>query len=70
MPTRYFNNLHAYIESDIVIVGAGSCGLSTPYVFAKARSDEILSPLKYPGLLERDAGLVGSPFLQWFFATS
>jgi thiamine thiazole synthase len=70
MPTGYFSDLHAYTESDIVIVGAGSCGLSTPYVFAEARSDAILSPLKYPGLLEWYAGFVGSLSLQWFFAAS
>ena len=28
MTRRYFNDLDTYAESDIVIVGAGSCGLS------------------------------------------
>ena len=39
MSARYFNDLHTYAESDVVIVGAGSCGLSTAYVLAKARPD-------------------------------
>ncbi|KAK7921225.1 hypothetical protein PG985_009247 [Apiospora marii] len=39
MARRYFNDLDTYAESDIVIVGAGSCGLSTAYTLAKARPD-------------------------------
>ncbi|KAF2232984.1 Thi4-domain-containing protein [Viridothelium virens] len=39
MTSRYFADLNDYAESDIVIVGAGSCGLSTAYCLAKARSD-------------------------------
>ena len=39
MTRRYFEDLDKYAESDIVIVGAGSCGLSTAYVLAKARPD-------------------------------
>lgn len=39
MTRRYFKDLDTYAESDIVIVGAGSCGLSTAYVLAKARPD-------------------------------
>ncbi|KAL2012058.1 hypothetical protein VTN00DRAFT_4776 [Thermoascus crustaceus] len=39
MTRRYFNDLDKYAESDIVIIGAGSCGLSTAYVIAKARPD-------------------------------
>ena len=39
MTRRYFQDLDSYAESDIVIVGAGSCGLSTAYVLAKARPD-------------------------------
>ncbi|KAL2870974.1 thiamine thiazole synthase [Aspergillus lucknowensis] len=39
MTRRYFQDLDRYAESDIVIVGAGSCGLSTAYVLAKARPD-------------------------------
>ncbi|KAI7247881.1 hypothetical protein KC335_g18679, partial [Hortaea werneckii] len=31
MTRRYFTDLDRYAESDIVIVGAGSCGLSTAY---------------------------------------
>ena len=37
MTRRYFKDLDTYAESDIVIVGAGSCGLSTAFVLAKAR---------------------------------
>ncbi|KAK3698773.1 thiamine metabolism-related protein, partial [Vermiconidia calcicola] len=39
MTRRYFADLDQYAESDIVIVGAGSCGLSTAYCLAKARPD-------------------------------
>lgn len=39
MTRRYFSDLDSYAESDIVIVGAGSCGLSAAYCLAKARPD-------------------------------
>ncbi|PGH06930.1 thiazole biosynthetic enzyme, mitochondrial [Helicocarpus griseus UAMH5409] len=39
MTRRYFKDLDTYAESDIVIVGAGSCGLSTAYVLGKTRPD-------------------------------
>lgn len=39
MARRYFDDLDNYAESDVVIVGAGSCGLSTAYTLAKARPD-------------------------------
>ena len=39
MTRRYFQDLDTYAESDIVIVGAGSCGLSTAYCLAKARPE-------------------------------
>jgi len=39
MTRRYFQDLDNYAESDIVIVGAGSCGLSTAYMLGKARPD-------------------------------
>ncbi|KAI9840722.1 MAG: thiamine metabolism- protein [Sclerophora amabilis] len=39
MTRRYFKDLDSYAESDIVIVGAGSCGLSTAYMLGKARPD-------------------------------
>lgn len=39
MTRRYFADLDHYAESDIVIVGAGSCGLSAAYCLAKARPD-------------------------------
>lgn len=39
MTRRYYQDLDNFAESDVVIVGAGSCGLSTAYVLAKARPD-------------------------------
>ena len=39
MTRRYFQDLDNYAESDVVIVGAGSFGLSSAYVLAKARPD-------------------------------
>jgi len=39
MTRRYFKDLDVYAESDVVIVGAGSCGLSAAYTLAKARPD-------------------------------
>lgn len=39
MTSRYFADLDTYAESDIVIVGAGSCGLSAAYTLGKKRPD-------------------------------
>jgi len=39
MTRRYFADLDHYAESDIVIIGAGSCGLSTAYMLGKSRPD-------------------------------
>lgn len=39
MTRRYFADLDSYAESDIVIVGAGSCGLSAAYTLGKLRPD-------------------------------
>ncbi|KAH0604308.1 uncharacterized protein H6S33_006685 [Morchella sextelata] len=39
MTKRYFEDLDKYAESDVVIIGAGSCGLSAAYTLAKARPD-------------------------------
>lgn len=39
MTSRYFEDLNRYAESDVVIIGAGSCGLSAAYVLAKQRPD-------------------------------
>jgi thiamine thiazole synthase len=39
MTRRYFSDLDAHAESDIVIVGAGSCGLSCAYVLSTLRPD-------------------------------
>lgn len=54
MTRRYFEDLDNYAESDIVIIGAGSCGLSTAYCLAKARPDlkiAIIEASVSPGLL-------------------
>ncbi|KAF4554594.1 Thiamine thiazole synthase [Elsinoe fawcettii] len=39
MTRRYFADLDNYAESDVVIIGAGSCGLSAAYCLAKQRPD-------------------------------
>ena len=39
MTRRYFTDLDRYAESDIVVVGAGSCGLSAAYTLASKRPD-------------------------------
>lgn len=39
MTRRYFADLDTYAESDIVIIGAGSCGLSAAYILGKTRPD-------------------------------
>lgn len=39
MTKRYFADLDKYAESDIVIIGAGSAGLSAAYVLAKNRPE-------------------------------
>lgn len=39
MTKRYFEDLDKYAESDIVIIGAGSCGLSAAYMLAKQRPE-------------------------------
>lgn len=56
MTRRYFKDLDTYAESDVVIVGAGSCGLSTAYVLAKARPDLKIAMIEAsvaPGLYPR-----------------
>jgi len=39
MTSRYFADLDKFAESDIVIIGAGSCGLSAAYVLGTKRPD-------------------------------
>lgn len=39
MTSRYFADMDKFAESDVVIVGAGSAGLSAAYVLAKNRPD-------------------------------
>ncbi|TLD21941.1 hypothetical protein PspLS_08245 [Pyricularia sp. CBS 133598] len=39
MTSRYFADLHTHAETDVVIVGAGSCGLSAAFHLATARPD-------------------------------
>lgn len=54
MTRRYFQDLDTYAESDVVIIGAGSCGLSTAFVLAKARPDlkiAIIESNVSPGML-------------------
>ena len=56
MTRRYFQDLDTYAESDIVIVGAGSCGLSAAYMLGKARPDlkiAIIEASVSPGIYHR-----------------
>ncbi|KAK0655009.1 thiazole biosynthetic enzyme, mitochondrial precursor [Cercophora newfieldiana] len=39
MTRRYFHDLDTHAESDVVIIGAGSCGLSCAYTLATLRPD-------------------------------
>lgn len=39
MTRRYFDDLDQYAESDVVIIGAGSCGLSAAFTLATMRPD-------------------------------
>ncbi|KAL2144702.1 hypothetical protein VTI28DRAFT_8640 [Corynascus sepedonium] len=39
MTRRYFADLDTHAESDIIIIGAGSCGLSAAYTLGKLRPD-------------------------------
>ncbi|KAH3900184.1 probable Thiamine thiazole synthase [Saccharomycodes ludwigii] len=39
MTSRYFKDVYDYAIADVIIVGAGSSGLSAAYVIAKARPD-------------------------------
>lgn len=73
MTRRYFQDLDTYAESDIVIVGAGSCGLSTAYMLGKARPDlkiAIIEASVSPG--NRAPRLVvfpaDSPYWRWCLA--
>ncbi|RMD41294.1 hypothetical protein DV735_g3843, partial [Chaetothyriales sp. CBS 134920] len=50
MTSRYFADLNEYAESDVVIVGAGSCGLSAAYTLARARPElKIAMVVRKPG---------------------
>lgn len=57
MTSRYFKDLDEYCESDIVIVGAGSCGLSAAYVLAKSRPDLKIA------IIESNVSIGGGCFL-------
>lgn len=59
MARRYFNDLDTYAESDVVIVGAGSCGLSTAYTLAKARPDLKIA------IIEASVSPGKAPVLRW-----
>ena len=39
MASRYFQDLHDYADTDVVIVGAGSAGLSCAYELSKIAPD-------------------------------
>jgi cysteine-dependent adenosine diphosphate thiazole synthase len=39
MAARYFQDLHDYADTDVVIVGAGSAGLSCAYELSKIAPD-------------------------------
>ena len=39
MAARYFQDLHDYANTDVVIVGAGSAGLSCAYELSKIAPD-------------------------------
>ena len=39
MTRRYFKDMDTYAEADVVIVGAGSAGLSCAYELTKQRPD-------------------------------
>ena len=39
MTRRYFQDMDSYAESDVVIIGAGSAGLSCAYEMSKHRPD-------------------------------
>ena len=39
MTSRYFKDMDTYAEADVVIVGAGSAGLSCAYELTKQRPD-------------------------------
>ena len=39
MTRRYFKDMDSYAESDVVIIGAGSAGLSCAYELSKQRPD-------------------------------
>lgn len=57
MTRRYFKDLDTYAESDIVIVGAGSCGLSAAYCLGKARPDLKIA------IIESNVAIGGGCFL-------
>ena len=47
MTKRYFKDMDSYAESDVVIIGAGSAGLSCAYEMAKQRPElKVRGPLK------------------------
>jgi thiamine thiazole synthase len=57
MTSRYFKDLDTYAESDIVIVGAGSSGLTAAYVLAKSRPDLKIA------IIEANVAIGGGSFL-------
>lgn len=47
MTSRYFKDLHDYAECDVVIVGAGSAGLSCAYELSKHPEVKVSSSLAF-----------------------
>ena len=44
MTSRYFKDLHEYAECDVIIVGAGSAGLSCAYELSKHPDVKVRAP--------------------------
>lgn len=43
MTSRYFKDLHEYAECDVIVVGAGSAGLSCAYELSKHPDVKVMS---------------------------
>ena len=52
MAARYFQDLHDYADTDVVIVGAGSAGLSCAYELSKIAPDVKVLKLNSPDCIE------------------
>ena len=56
-----------YAESDIVIIGAGSCGLSATYVLGKARPDLKIVIAEASASPSGELGSVASSSPSWLY---